>query len=141
MISSWTQIKLHSPRFLDSVTNTINFLTPTNVYNCSTINMGEKEKNVFIFRMMRWGNNFLDIWGSFWSLILFLINFLLWNKINTYSKVQINPLSWIWVFLNFSIKTWSNFKIRDSFEIYMFSAFQNCPWFWNLANYKLRKLR
>ena len=37
-------------------------------------------------------------------------------------------------FLNFSIKSWSNFKIRDSFEICTFSAFQNCPWFWNLTN-------
>ena len=96
------------------------------------LSIWEKKTNMFLFSGWR-GNNFLDIWGSFWSLILFLINFLLWNKINTYSKVQINPLSWIWVFLNFSIKTWSNFKIRDSFEIYMFSAFQNCPWFWNLT--------
>ena len=36
-----------------------------------------------------------------------------------YSKVKINPLSWIRVFLNISIKSWSNFKIRDSFEIYV----------------------
>ena len=57
---------------------------------------------------------------------------------NTYSKVKINPLSWIQVFLNFSIKSWSNIKIRDSFEIYMFSAFQNCPWFWNLTKIWLR---
>ena len=44
-----------------------------------------------------------------------------------YSKVQINPLSWIRVFLNFSIKSWSNFKIRDSFGKLRTCRFQNCP--------------
>ena len=50
-----------------------------------------------------------------------------------YSNVKTNQLSWVQFFLNFSIKSWSNFKIRDSFEFYMFSAFQNFPWFWNLT--------
>ena len=50
-----------------------------------------------------------------------------------YSKVRINPLSWIRFFLNFSIKSWSNFKIRDSFEKLRTCRFQNCPWFWNLT--------
>ena len=50
-----------------------------------------------------------------------------------YSNVKINPLSWIRFFLIFSIKSWSNFKITDSFVIYTFSAVQNCPWFWNLT--------
>ena len=47
-----------------------------------------------------------------------------------YSNVKINPLSWIRFFPIFSIKSWSNFKIMDSFVI---SAVQNCPWFWNLT--------
>ena len=31
---------------------------------------------------------------------------------DTYSNIKTNQLSWVWFFLNFSIKSWSNFKIR-----------------------------
>ena len=35
---------------------------------------------------------------------------------------------------NISASNWPNFKIKDSFEIYMTSAIQNCPYFSILAN-------
>ena len=41
---------------------------------------------------------------------------------------------------NISASNWPNFKIKDSFEIYMTSAIQNCPYFYILTNQKLRYL-
>ena len=35
--------------------------------------------------------------------------------------------------VNISASTWSNFKIKDSFEILRTSRFQNCPSFFNLV--------
>ena len=81
---------------------------------------------VVVYFVCRWNDWFYTVLG---------FSFMMDGHTNQYlySKVRINPLSWIRFFLNFSIKSWSNFKIRESFEFYTFSAFQNCPWFWILT--------
>ena len=43
------------------------------------------------------------------------------------------------VLLHNSYKYWSIIKTRDSFEIYVFWGFQNCPWKLNLTNIWLKK--
>ena len=53
---------------------------------------------------------------------------------------------WFWkfpnfVFANISIKSSPNLKSKVSFEICLFWGFQNWPYFWILANWKLRKWR
>ena len=50
-------------------------------------------------------------------------------------------LNWCFILLNYSCKSWSIIKIRDSFEICRSWGFQSCPWKLNLTKIWLRKSR
>ena len=48
---------------------------------------------------------------------------------------------WYFVLLNYSCKSWSNFKTRDRFGICRSWGFQNTPYMSNLTKFWLRYLR
>ena len=49
------------------------------------------------------------------------------------SKISDGKRVWSFLLLNYSYKSWSIFKTKDSFVIYSSWAFQNCPWKLNLT--------
>ena len=55
---------------------------------------------------------------------------MVWQKIIILLDKKAPLVSLISIFFAYS---WSNFKIRDSFEKLRTCRFQNCPWFWNLT--------
>ena len=55
---------------------------------------------------------------------------MVWQKIIILLDKKAPLVSLISIFFAYS---WSNFKIRDSFEKLRMCRFQNCPWFWNLT--------
>ena len=61
---------------------------------------------------------------------------MVWQKIIILLDKKAPLVSLISIFFAYS---WSNFKIRDSFEKLRMCRFQNCPWFWNLTKIWWRK--
>ena len=79
-----------------------------------------------------WMNRLLNIicWLRKYSILIWKYSNIwtyLWSEIvhHVHKKLTVS------FFFNFSIKSCSNFKIRDSFGKLRTCRFQKCPWFWN----------